>query len=581
MGMRTTLVLLLLVGALVAVLAFTGGGGGDDRGRIQVPVLGGRGLLEAVELRFDRGPGSEPVQLAREANAPFRIVEPIVDLASRARLLAMAQAFDSAMMAEAFPDTEPDAELLQQIGLDRPRATLTVAWPDGARMTLAIGSEGPLGSDTFLRRDGRVYRGGLALFTALQVNLEDLRERQVFANVPGTTREIAVDQRLDTGATERLRLVRDNAGFRLAEPIQSRTDAGAVQTFLRLLLALRIDQFAPSVVRFPPRDPDLLVVVDGTLGRETVRMWRTANNDLIGEVVERGISFASGDSQFGQIFVNAAGAMRARWLVPIEDLARELVRVVVEFPGPERPRLVMQRPNPETDFRMTEPLDVAMAPTPKAELIQAINNLRVLQFVPGAAAEARFGLQGDGVVVSVLGIQQREPTVIRLGADDRLGEVDVTYAIRTDEPGQVLAVPRPAAELLRRPWQGYVARTVLGVDVPVDRLELSRGGADAVFSRGEGRWRRVGDEQPRDWVGSLVDELRDLRSERVLSARRLELGAPDWTLRLCRLEGDVLAELVGWDRGPGQPMLVQAPHQPALVHELGEFLSDYLRRLWQ
>ena len=76
-------------------------------------------------------------------------------------------------------------------------------------------------------------------------------------------------------------------------------------------------------------------------------------------------------------------------------------------------------------------------------------------------------------------------------------------------------------------------------------------------------------------------ELRDLRAQSVDDLQRLQVGEPDWSIDLCRENGDVLASLAVWDRGAGSPLLVQQPTRPALAFELSIFLSDYLRRLWQ
>ncbi len=579
MNARTTGALLLVVAGLGALVWLTGREDGP-KGNPQQPVLAGSALSDCVHLRWQLGPGAPVIELRREAQGPFRIVEPIVDLASRARIQALASAYDSAMMAEAFPREQVDDKLLGELGLQTPRATFAATFGDGRQVELRIGAEGPLGGDTFLLRDGVVYRGGLALFTSLQMNLDDLRERQVFQNAPATATMVLVQQRGADSVVERLRLRRLQRGWKLEEPFESRTELGPAETFVSLLLGLRIDQFQASVVRFPDRDPDLLIDVEGAFGAESVRLWRDQGDNLIGDLRSRQISFVSLDTQYHQIFGNAVDQLRARWLIPIDDLPRDLMRVVIA-PGASAPRAVIERDNADRPFGLREPVVAAAAPTPVAELIQAINNLRVLRHVEGEPQDPRFGLQPGGLAIDVQAFGSTGGTGLRFGADDRLGELEVTYAVRGDEPGQVVAVPKPAVDKLRRRWQDYLDRQVVRLDAVVEMVRAERGDTVREFRLVDGRWRRDGEDAPQDWVGGLVDELRDLRGQGADSAARLDLGEPDASVALCRRNGDQFLRLLLWDRGPSQPMRVRLATSPDLVHELNDFVGDYLRRLWQ
>lgn len=80
MGLRTTLTLLVLVAALLAVLFFTKATP-DDQGNVTVPVLGGGSLENATRIRW-RFHGQRPIEIRRKPGEPFRLVEPLEDVAS-------------------------------------------------------------------------------------------------------------------------------------------------------------------------------------------------------------------------------------------------------------------------------------------------------------------------------------------------------------------------------------------------------------------------------------------------------------------------------------------------------------------
>lgn len=584
MNWRTTIALILLACGLAAVLLFT-------RERIEDPkaptvaVFGGRSLREAIRIRWRHGPTSPLVELIREGEGPFRLTEPIVDQCSAAFLRNLVASYDAEPLREAFPGEKLTAEQIAALGLDEPRTTLEAWFEDGKQVKIEIGGQGPLGRDNYVRRDGVIYSGGLGLWSALQVNVNDLRERRVFNNSRATATSLTVDQVGADGKAERVRLVyRD--GWYMEEPRQSRTESAASESFVALVLGLSIDHFpVGQVVKPPDRPADYTITVDGSLGSETVKLWRDPSDQLIGDHPGRKIYFVSSGSQYTEIFVNVAERMRARWLIPIQDLPENLTRVVIDQGG-DRPRIVLSRQNKDAPFQLHEPVVSPCAPTPLAKLIQALNNLRVVDYVDGRPDEARFGLVGEGLTVEVFEQGKPKGTVLKIGADaaeERSG-IKVTYVQRRDEPGNVVAVPKAAVDLLREPWNVYPELKVMTLlpGTVVERvLVRGRDAPDVEYRRKEGRWQRVGTDAPADWVGSVMDEIADLRGISADTSRRLRLGDPDRTIELCRANNDEFASLLVWDRGKGQQLRVRLKSKDALVFELDDLRSDYLRKLWQ
>ncbi|MEY4674880.1 MAG: hypothetical protein RL148_2664 [Planctomycetota bacterium] len=579
MGFRTTLVLLLVAAVLGTVLWLTPDRV-PDQPVLDAPLLEGRTLADAKSIRWQLA--DQPmVELQRREDGGFQLTEPLVDLASRARVAAVAAAYDTARILPAREGAAADAGFLAQAGLDKPRAWFEAGWPDGSKVRIELGEPGSLGSDIFLRRGSTIHQGSVALRSTLEVGLEDLRERQVFANHPLAVSSVRVDRLMESGAREVMELKRVDSGWRMEQPISTRVEPQATQSFLAQLLGLRIDQFPASVMRLPERDPDIRVHVEGGFGPEQVDLWRDTSGYLLGRLDSRKIRFASSDLQLQAVFEDAVGRLRARWLVPVVNPTEQLLRVVVDWGTAGPPRLVLARESVQSQWMVVEPVSALVDPTALAELVQAVNNCRVLEFLPGGSAEPRYGIGPGSVRVTVFALEQKQPAVLVLGGSGTLGEAAVAYCARDDEMDQVVAVPGPVADLMRREWRAYVSRDALRLDVPVGRVETRRGDQLRVFELRNGKWYRDPDAIPVAELPDLVDELRDLRGERVDGARLLKLGEPDWTVALCRGNGDQLVVLRVWDRGPTAPLLVQPNSQPELVYELSPYLSGYVRVLWR
>ncbi|MBM4060358.1 MAG: DUF4340 domain-containing protein [Planctomycetes bacterium] len=590
MGLRTTLLLLFAALALCAVLWFT-----DEKPPPQavaeVAVLDGRSLVECRRMRWQFA-DQPAIEVSRGADGAFALSDPIADAVSVAHLRQIVAAWDSAqMVATSFQD---DAQGRQETGLSRPELVFTAEWPDGTRVQIDVGTPGVAKDDRFLRRDGRIWRGGQAPYESLRVGLDDLRERAVFRAMEPQCSELVVETVQLTGKRERLHLQRAKGGaWRLLAPLQGPADPVRAMQFVAAVLSLRADHFLPGPVRLPEREPDVLVVVRGALGEQTARLW-TEQGQLFGQIPGRGVNFNAENRQYGQIFDNAAQNLRATILVPMDEVATQLGEVLLD-PGEGRgDRIRLSRVSEAGDWRLLEPFELRAGATPVNELVSALVNLRAIEFADGvAAAEPRTGLGAGRLQLSVRRLEQKQLTTIWLGADEQRGDVPLVHACRADEPGSVVLVPRPAVELLRRPWTVYCRLDLLRLPGAVGRLTVSRRaapagtqGAERTFRVADGHWRLEGAEGRCDEVGGFAnDVLRDLRGTAAVDLRQPAFGEPDWTLVLAREDGDELARLRFWDGGAGtvlvaQPVLPAAAPSP-VGFELEAWVAKSLRELWQ
>ncbi|MBK8096539.1 MAG: DUF4340 domain-containing protein [Planctomycetes bacterium] len=576
MGARTTLGLLVVVVALGGVLLLTREKP-EANELVTTPVLGGHSLDQARKIRWAFA-GFATVEIRRDEGQPFRLTEPIDDLASVPFLRQIAAAYDGAqLIAAPLPE---DPAVFAQTGLDKPELVFEVEFFDGQQKKLEIGALGPLGRDRFARADGKVWRIDEALLESLRLGIDDLRDRQVFVHQDSQATALTVERLLPTGGRETIALQREGMQWLLLQPVRSRADLTAAQQFVRAVLTLRIDQFPASLIRPPQRDPDWVVKVQGGLGDEEVRLWQDDQQNVFGQLPRRrNLAFVSNNREYARVFAAPIEQLRAQILVPYANLYQDIAEVVVD-PGSRDggKRLRLGRDTAELPFVLREPIQWNADPTEVNKLLTAINNLRAQVFVAGSATDPQFGLRPGGLQIGVRAFQEpyREWIWIRLGAP--IPGQDLTYAGRSDEQDQILGVPAGAAGEIARPWATYAAREVLRTSVPPDRLVASRGDRQRVFVRVEDGWKEGGEGPVVRSLRDVVDELRDLRAASVRVAT--DFGEPHWQLELCRPEGDVLGVLRIWDRGDEAPLLVQAPAvNRDLVFELDELLSPRLREL--
>ena len=583
MGGRAIVLLLLVAGALAAVLLWT-----DQKPpakvAAEVSVLDGRSLREADRIWW-QFTGLAPIEVVRRPDG-FALTEPLQDAASPAYLQQICVAFDSAQM-RATPLTDDEAGR-ERAGLSPPQLRFVAAWPDGKRIELDVGDAGPLGTTQFLRRDGRIWEGGNGLLESLRVGVDDLRDRSVFRNQANTVTELRVEQPTATGEREVLHLVQKADEWWLQQPMETRADGPTAMRFLGAVLSLRVTDFPPGIMRTPAEAPAIVVTARGLAGEETVQLW-LERGQVYGQLPDRGVLFASDNRQYSQVFENAAEQLRARILVPLGDVYTRLGSVLVDpGQGSEQKRVRIARDSATSDWRLVEPVEHAAAPTPCQETAQAINNLHAVEFVKAddggrpAAADPRYGLGPGRLQVAVQALGSSRTIELWFGDRVRKNDLDLVHACRADEPRSVVLVPEQAVAQLRRPWTAYVTREFVRLGVQVGRLDLQRRtGESRTFRLQDGHWIRDDAEGRFDDVGSFAnDVLRDLDGRTAVDVTGEEFAVADWTLTLARASGDALLRLRVWDRGPDQPLVLQKGDGP-VGYEIAPIHDKQLRELWR
>lgn len=577
MGVTRSLGWFVVLGGLGALLWLT-----SREEPVQKPVdaralLGGRNLLDADRFSFRHEEPSLPLEFERSANGTWNIVEPVRDLASAAVLRSLSQAIDGARLMPGYRVEEITPKLLAECGLDHPRASFAVHYPDGTAIELALGLEGPLGDDVFVRRiekgaDGRIDRVSRALFNALQVRPHEAREPLVFANDATTVQRLRVTRRIaGAAALDVVELVRVGvSGWRIDKPTDLRSDPLAATTFVSTLVGLRADRFIsgdPTAVEQsgPPAPDDAILEVDGGLGPETVTLrFDASSGGMIGHAAPRDLWFACDTRQLDQVITLPVRELRARWLLamPIEDA--QAIRIT--RPGDAVPFEILR--DGLGQLRLARPVDALLDATASAEMIQALHSAAALDFVADDFGDGKtYGLGDQAMTVEIEG-KARNREAILLGSDK---DDTATFAARQGEK-QVVTVPREVAVRLRRPWTDYVDRRVLSLEsgalVGRIRRELPEGRAIEFVRGDDGAFRRGGSDGAVVDLDATLDALRELVSERALARDAAQAATSLGTLQLVAPSGQLLTNLELWRDADGR-VLCALPRLAGVVFRLG------------
>ncbi|MCZ6508377.1 MAG: DUF4340 domain-containing protein, partial [Acidobacteria bacterium] len=133
-------------------------------------------------------------------------------------------------------------------GLATPRGEVTLRLRNGDRLTVEVGSEVPASSNMYVRLagDSEVHVTENLLWSDLTRPVGEWRRAAMFPGVSGD-----IDSFRITGPEGTVELVRDEDGFRLAEPVSDRAAMSAVDSLVRAIAGLRATGFvddSPDVV---------------------------------------------------------------------------------------------------------------------------------------------------------------------------------------------------------------------------------------------------------------------------------------------------------------------------------------------
>lgn len=531
MGWKTNVSLLAAVGGMSWYMIARG----DPLPPTPPPVQLTQGLLpdsiwKARQVKIQRA-RLEPMILDLDlAQRKFTISDPTHDVASFALLTSIFRIYDSARLLQGYTEEElkNDPGLIAKIGLDKPRATVEVRY-DGQTTKIGLGQPSFLKDDEiYLRVDEQIYRGPKSLFTSIQHNPDDLREKFMFTELGiGALNKVRITRRVGkkmvVDAVEKL----PNVGYRVVEPRNLRVDMAMVEGLVQQVGALSIASFVSGTIpQHSQHEPDLVLAVEGVHGKETLSVFGIGGKGpqtpgpFLGRLSERNVMIEVSGLGLRDL-LQWAGLLRARHLLSFGEAAIRRVEIVG---GEGGRKLVLVRGSAEK-FSMVEPVQGPIAATPVSELLFALAHMEAKEFVDEIPAAAGLG-DGDDYLTLRVGSSRRAASVtIRLGRANKDGLV---YARREEESTGVL-LAADVVEKVHRPWLDFVGTQLPRMTTGAYCVEVLRpDGTELVYINTDGEWRLKGarpETDPDDDLLELTDLLRNVRASKAVLADAIPEGA--------------------------------------------------------
>lgn len=477
-----------------------------------------RGKLEPIILKLDLAKGR------------FDVLDPVEDVASMALLKSIFRIYDAAELYEGYSveELKKDPSLIAKVGLDDPRATVEVRY-SGRTIKIDLGQPAFKDDEIYLKVGEKVFRGPKALYTSIQHNPDDLREKLMFtkSNI-GDPEKIRVTRRIGkkmiVDAIEKLPKV----GFRVVEPRNLRVDMSMAQGLVTTVGGLSIVRYLSGTMpEITQSEPDLILTVGGAKGEETLSVYGLGDKGtpqspgpFLARLHERNVVFQVSGLGLREL-VQWAGALRARQLVGFGEV--DIKRIEIEPVGDGK-KLVLVRGSADK-FSMVGPVHGPVSSTPVSELLFALAHMQALQFVDEIPEAAGLG-DGQGyLTVRVSGARMAAPVTIRIGKADKDGLV---YARREEESTGVL-LPADVVSKARRPWLDFVGTQLPKMTANIFCVEVHRpDGKALIYINRDGEWRLEGADPDSDADAELwefVDRISNISATRALPDQVIPKGA--------------------------------------------------------
>jgi hypothetical protein len=261
-------------------------------------------------------------------------------------------------------------------GLERPRATVTLAGAGGQRLVLGIGDDAPVGGSTYLLLEsGEVRPSRSPLGTTVPATLEDWRTPELLALSRADIEGVLVHERLadaeeEASLQQTLHLTHTDhgwwAGWAGGSPERAeRRDAAAL---LDALLFVRADRFD---LDRPTAPPDLRITVQGGESEEVLTIWVGESTWLVDAPLQGGVVRIRPDD-LPRLLDRPLDAWLSEEIMPVHGITLERLRVRLADTVLEDQRTAGAWGDPRTEA-VLRALDLSpadrsgSAPTPEGE----------------------------------------------------------------------------------------------------------------------------------------------------------------------------------------------------------------------
>ena len=541
--------------------------GGPERAKIEAQ----KGRLWTVdaadvdEMELKRG--AEAVTLKRESDG-WRLLVPVTARGDRSRV---DETLTTLTTARVDREIESAPTRLDQYGLDKPAAAVTLQLKDGRRLELQLGAKSPTGVWVYAREAGKaaVFVVSDTVLRDVTRPLSEFRDKTVLAFGARQVTAFEVVTREGTLAVEQV-----DGRWRLTRPVALAADAETVTAFLDKLGSTRIKEFvAESPKSLVPYGLERPIRVSIHTGRDKDRVTASL---LIGTVDKAKGVYAMRPGESSVLLLPAE-----TWELVPKNVAVLRNKVVVEIDRDKVTRVDLESPKgkvgltqEQNRWRIVAPENLPADQVEAGALLFKLRDLKAQGFLTDDASGIARYLARPTVRVTIGATGAAAPTTVLLApAPDRRGGKAMAYAAVSGR-GPVVLVGADALDGLTRSVTELRDRTVLPALEPRDvrTVRVRAGGQTLVVERsGEADWRIIeGGTGPAKGsnVENLLYVLRGLKWKAIAAPggqdpMRYGLDAPTFEATLLRAGGaEIATVLVG--RREGDHAYVKLKVRPAI-----------------
>jgi len=541
--------------------------GGPERAKIEAQ----KGRLWTVdaadvdEMELKRG--AEAVTLKRESDG-WRLLVPVTARGDRSRV---DETLTTLTTARVDREIESAPTRLDQYGLDKPAAAVTLQLKDGRRLELQLGAKSPTGVWVYAREAGKaaVFVVSDTVLRDVTRPLSEFRDKTVLAFGARQVTAFEVVTREGTLAVEQV-----DGRWRLMRPVALAADTETVTAFLDKLQSTRIKEFvAESPKSLVPYGLERPIRVSIHTGRDKDRVTASL---LIGTVDKAKGVYAMRPGESSVLLLPAE-----TWELVPKNVAVLRNKVVVEIDRDKVTRVDLESPKgkvgltqEQNRWRIVAPENLPADQVEAGALLFKLRDLKAQGFLTDDASGIARYLARPTVRVTIGATGAAAPTTVLLApAPDRRGGKAMAYAAVSGR-GPVVLVGADALDGLTRSVTELRDRTVLPALEPRDvrTVRVRAGGQTLVVERsGEADWRIIeGGTGPAKGsnVENLLYVLRGLKWKAIAAPggqdpMRYGLDAPTFEATLLRAGGaEIATVLVG--RREGDHAYVKLKVRPAI-----------------
>jgi len=541
--------------------------GGPERAKIEAQ----KGRLWTVdaadvdEMELKRG--AEAVTLKRESDG-WRLLVPVTARGDRSRV---DETLTTLTTARVDREIESAPTRLDQYGLDKPAAAVTLRLKDGRRLELQLGAKSPTGVWVYAREAGKaaVFVVSDTVLRDVTRPLSEFRDKTVLAFGARQVTAFEVVTREGTLAVEQV-----DGRWRLTRPVALAADTETVTAFLDKLQSTRIKEFvAESPKSLVPYGLERPIRVSIHTGRDKDRVTASL---LIGTVDKAKGVYAMRPGESSVLLLPAE-----TWELVPKNVAVLRNKVVVEIDRDKVTRVDLESPKgkvgltqEQNRWRIVAPENLPADQVEAGALLFKLRDLKAQGFLTDDASGIARYLARPTVRVTIGATGAAAPTTVLLApAPDRRGGKAMAYAAVAGR-GPVVLVGADALDGLTRSVTELRDRTVLPALEPRDvrTVRVRAGGQTLVVERsGEADWRIIeGGTGPAKGsnVENLLYVLRGLKWKAIAAPggqdpMRYGLDSPTFEATLLRAGGaEIATVLVG--RREGDHAYVKLKVRPAI-----------------